>query len=254
MKKIYKLFTTILLVICSFAAHAQDVNILLKEAENLEYKFKETEALDKYKQVLVADGNNLKALIKTAELSAVIGARQTNKKDKQLYFQSALAFAQRALAVNANSDDANYVMAMASGKLTDVESENKKVVAYVKDVKQFADKALALNPNHAKANYTLGKWHLEMVNLSGFKKAAVKLFYGGLTDGKIELAITYFEKCKTLDQYFMLNYLDLAKAYIQDDKPPKAIEVLKQLVKLPLRTADDATLKEEGKKLLSDLQ
>jgi FimV-like protein len=52
----------------------------------------------------------------------------------------------------------------------------------------------------------------------------------------------------------MLNYLDLAKAYIQDDKPPKAIEVLKQLVKLPLRTADDAALKEEGKKLLSDLQ
>jgi tetratricopeptide (TPR) repeat protein len=165
----------------------------------------------------------------------------------QLYFQSALAFAQRALAVNANSDDANYVMAMASGKLTDVESENKKVVAYVKDVKMYADKALALNPNHAKANYTLGKWHLEMVNLSGFKKAAVKLFYGGLPDGKIELAITYFEKCKTLDQYFMLNYLDLAKAYIQDDKPPKAIEVLKQLVKLPLRTADDAALKEEGK-------
>jgi hypothetical protein len=80
MKKIYKLFTTILLVICSFASHAQDVNILLKEAENLEYKFKETEALDKYKQVLVADGNNLKALIKTAELSAAIGARQNNKK------------------------------------------------------------------------------------------------------------------------------------------------------------------------------
>ena len=100
----------------------------------------------------------------------------------------------------------------------------------------------------------MGKWHLEMVNLSGFKKAAVKLFYGGLPDGKIELAITYFEKCKTLDQYFMLNYLDLAKAYIQDDKPPKAIEILKQLVKLPLRTADDTALKEEGKKLLSDLQ
>ena len=75
-------------------------------------------------------------MIKTAELSAAIGARQNNKKDMQLYFQSALAFAQRALAVNANSDDANYVMAMASGKLTDVESENKKVVAYVKDVKQ----------------------------------------------------------------------------------------------------------------------
>jgi FimV-like protein len=249
-----KIITCLAFVLIAATSFAQDVNTMLKEAENLEYKFKETEALDKYKQVLVADGNNLKALIKSAELSAAVGARLPNKKDKQLYFQSSLAFAQRALAVNANSDDANYVMAVASGKLTDVESENKKIVAYVKDVKNFSDKALAINPKHAKANYTLGKWHVEMVNLSGIKKAAVKLFYGGLPDGKIELAIQYFEKCKQYDQYFMLNYLDLAKAYIDDNKPPKAIEILKQLVKLPLRTADDAALKEEGKKLLSELQ
>jgi FimV-like protein len=93
-----------------------------------------------------------------------------------------------------------------------------------------------------------------MVNLSGFKKAAVKLFYGGLPDGKIESAIAYFEKCRNLDPYFMLNYLDLAKAYVQDNKPPKAIEVLQKLVKLPIRTADDAAYKEEGKKMLTELQ
>lgn len=251
MKKIFFCFSLILLVAVSFA---QDINVMLKEAENLEYKFKENEALDKYKQVLVADGNNLKALVKCAEISAAIGARLPNKKDKQLYYQSSLAFAQRALTVNANSDDANYVMAVASGKLTDVESENKKIVAFVKDVKVYSDKAIAINSKHAKAHYTLGKWHLEMVNLSGLKKAAVKLFYGGLPDGKIELAIENFEKCKLFDQYFMLNYLDLAKAYIQDNKPPKAIEILKQMARLPLRTADDAALKEEGKKLLSELQ
>jgi hypothetical protein len=129
-----KIITCLAFVLIAATSFAQDVNTMLKEAENLEYKFKETEALDKYKQVLVADGNNLKALIKSAELSAAVGARLPNKKDKQLYFQSSLAFAQRALAVNANSDDANYVMAVASGKLTDVESENKKIVAYVKDV------------------------------------------------------------------------------------------------------------------------
>jgi FimV-like protein len=52
----------------------------------------------------------------------------------------------------------------------------------------------------------------------------------------------------------MLNCLDLAKAYVQDNKPPKAIDVLQKLVKLPLRTADDAALREEGKKMLTDLQ
>jgi FimV-like protein len=255
MKRLSKI---VFLVLIAFSYHltaySQDVNTMLKEAENLEYKLKEVEALDKYKQVLVAEGNNVKALVKAAELSAAIGARLPAKKDKQLYFQSSLAFAQRAIAVDANNVDANYVMAVASGKMTDVESENKKIVAYVKDIKVYADKALVINPNHAKANYTLGKWHFEMVNLSGFKKAAVKLFYGGLPDGKIESAIAYFEKCRNLDPYFMLNYLDLAKAYVQDNKPPKAIEVLQKLVKLPIRTADDAAYKEEGKKMLTELQ
>jgi hypothetical protein len=41
---------------------------------------------------------------------------------------------------------------------------------------------------------------------------------------------------------------------VQDNKPPKAIEVLQKLVKLPIRTADDAAYKEEGKKMLTELQ
>lgn len=255
MKRITRILFLITMVggLC-FTSIAQDVNVLLKEADNLEIKLKEIEALDKYKQILVIDAKNIKALVKASELSAAIGARLPAKKDKQLYFQSSLAFAQRAIGVNANDADANYVMAVASGKLTDVEKENKKVIAYVNDIKTYADKALAINPKHAKANYTLGKWHLEMVNLSGFKKTAVKLFYGGLPNATIENAILYMEKCRSYDAYFILNYLDLAKAYKQDNKPPKAIEVLQKLVKLPLRTADDANLKAEGLKMLDDLQ
>ncbi len=254
MKQIIKIIFIVFTCFQSEIAVAQDVNVMLKEAENLEYKLKEVEALDKYKQVLVEDGKNLKALVKSAELTAAIGARLPAKKDKQLYYQSALAFAQRAINVDATSADANYVVAVASGKLTDVETENKKIVAYVKDVKVYVDKALSINPNHAKANYTLGKWHLEMVNLAGYKKVAVKLLYGGLPNGTLESAILYMEKCRSIDQYFMLNCLDLAKAYVQNSKPPKAIEVLQKLVKLPLRTADDAAIKEEGKKMLTDLQ
>ena len=93
-----------------------------------------------------------------------------------------------------------------------------------------------------------------MVKLSGFKKAAVKLFYGGLPDGTLENAILYMEKCKLYDPYFVLNYWDLAKAYQQDNKPTKTIEVLQKLVKLPLRTLDDAGYKSEGQKLLTQLQ
>ena len=243
----------LLLVIASTPLFAQDVKVLFKEAENFEYQLKENEALEKYKQVISADPKNLPALIRASELTSLIGGRSSDKKSKQVLFEQAKNFADRALQINNGSADANYVRAMVAGKLTETESENKKIVAYVKETKDFADKAIAINPNHARANYVLGKWHVEMVNLSWPKKAAVKVFFGGMPDATIEEAIKYMERSRALDKYFVLNHLELAKAYKSDNKPAKAIEILKLLVKLPARTANDPALKAEGNKILQDL-
>ncbi len=244
----------ILLSLLATTIQAQDVTVFLKEADNLEKQQKEADALEKYKQVLLLNPTQFKSLVKSAELNVSLGNRQTDKNNKRLYYETALSFANRAFQSDSTQADASYVVAMAAGKMTDVETENKKIVAYVKDVKRYADKALSINPNHAKANYTLGKWHYEMANLSGIKKAAVKLFYGGLPEGSLEKAIQYMEKCKTLEPYFVNNYLDLAKAYKENRQPAPAIEILTKLVKLPTRTTDDVALKAEGGKLLESMQ
>lgn len=235
-------------------AGAQDINVLLKEADNLEKQLKEPEALDRYKQVLLQNPVQLKALVKAAELNVALGNRQTDKNSKRLYYETALSFANRAFMADSNQADASYAMSMASGKMTDVETENRKIVAYVKDVKKYADRALSINPNHARANYTLGKWHYEMANLSGVKKMAVKLFYGGLPEGNLDDAIMYMEKCRSLEPYFVSNYLDLAKAYKDNRRPAQVIEVLNRLVKLPTRSTDDIANKAEGAKLLESMQ
>ena len=93
-----------------------------------------------------------------------------------------------------------------------------------------------------------------MANLSGIKKVAVKLFYGGLPEGNLDDAIRYMEKCKSLEPYFVSNYLDLAKAYKDNRRPAEAMEVLNRLVKLPTRTTDDIAYKAEGSKLLASMQ
>ena len=249
-----KFLLSVLLSLAAITSQSQDINVLLKEADNLEKQQKETEALDKYKQILILQPGTLKAIVKAAELNASLSKRQTDQNGKRLYTESAYAFAKRAYNTDSTNADANYVMAMASGKMTDIETENKKIVAYVKDVKKYSDKALSINPNHAKANYTLGKWHYEMANLSGIKKIAVKLLYGGLPEGNLEAAIRYMEKCKMLEPYFVNNYLDLAKAYKDNRQPAQAIEVLNKLVKLPVRATEDLALKSEGAKLLESLQ
>lgn len=254
MKRGFQSYIFLCFLFCVQLCFAQDINILLKEASNLERVQKDIEALEKYKLVLSVEPTHIRALVRSAELSASIGGKQTDKNSKRLYYETALAYAKRAWQADSNQADAPYAMAMASGKMTDVETENKEVVSYVKDIRQYADKALLLNADHAKANYTMGKWHYEMVMLSGLKKAAVKLLYGGLPPGDLDKAIQYMEKCRTLDPYFVVNYLDLAKAYKESRQPAKAIEVLNKLVKLPTRTGNDAALKAEGAKLLESMQ
>jgi hypothetical protein len=233
---------------------AQDVAVLLKEASNFERLLKDDQALEKYNSVLAADPSNLQALVRSSEICSALGARQADKNARQVFYDKANDFAVKALGVDSNNADANYVRAVVAGKLTEVETDNKKLVADIKDIKTYADKALAINPNHARANYILGRWHYQMITMPWTKKAAMKVLFGRMPEATIENAFKYMEKCRTLEPYYVLNFLDLAKAYKYDNQPSKAIEVLNQLVKLPTRTADDVALKAEGKKLLSEMQ
>jgi len=235
-------------------AGAQDIAVLLKMAQNYERDLKEPEALEQYKLVLANDPNNIKALVKTAELNCAIGGRLENKTDKRLQFESALSFAKRALLVDNNNADANCAVAMVSGKLTEVETDNKKIVAFVRDVKVYANKALTINPNHAKANFIEGRWHYEMVTLNTLKRAAAKVLYGGLPEASLDSAMAYLEKSKQLDQYAVITYCYLNKAYKEDNKPTKQIDLLSRMVKLPTRTVNDVAMKEEAAKELANLQ
>jgi len=238
-----------------FAQAQTNLTDQLQQATALLKQFKEPEALSIYQQIAAQQDTNMAVLVKCVELNCSIGSRQEDKATKATYFNTAKQYADKALVVNSNSADALYAQALTYAKLSSIEDENKKIIEDVKQMKFYADKAVAANPNNAMANYIEGKWHYEMLALNWFKKAALKAFYGkGLATPDIDSAITYMEKCRALSPYFVQNYFDLAKAYGLKNRPAQEMDILNKMVKLPTRTADDAALKEEGRKLLSDLQ
>ncbi len=251
---IKRIFVTVFVFFAGYCVYAQDADLLLKEALDLEHQLQEPAALEKYKQVAAMQPKNIPVLVKCAELCCSIGGRQADKIAVRNFFDLAETYAQQAFETDSNNADANYAKALVNGKFTGIETDNKKTVSLVRDIYSYAAKALYINPNHARTNYILGKWHFEMTDLAWYKKVAVKAFYGALPEAEIDSAIKYMEKCRALDPYFVLNYLDLAKAYRYNDEPAKAIDVLNKLIRLPNRTADDASLKEEGKQLLEKLQ
>ncbi len=245
------LLVTILLAKISFS---QDVDVLLKQANNFDKQVKEAEAIEKYKEVLAIAPNNFKALYRLTELNAAIGSRQVKDKDKVPFFQSAYDYAQQAYKSDSTNADAFYLLSLTSWKKSLVEEKNKEEVEFLRNWKEYAEKAITINPKHAKATFLLGKWNLDLSKASILKKAAAKTIYGGISKWDIETAIKFFEQAKTFDQYFVQNYYELAKAYEYNNQPTQQIETLNRLVKLPVRTGDDAAWKAEGKKMLEQMK
>lgn len=249
-----RLVSVLVMLIYAGSTVAQDPASLMEEGRKLELKLKDEEAIEKYKKAIFIQPSNIKGIVKCAELSAAIGSRQENSEKKTELYQQAKRFADAAMKLDSNNAEANYIMAVVLGKLTEVEKKNDVVVSYVKAIRFFAEKAVKLNPEMGKAWHVLGRWHLEVLRLNAVKKAALKLIYGGVGDADIQLAIQYMEKCKTLEPYYCLNFFDLARAYEYDRKYEKSISLLEQLAKLPTRRQEDVIVKAQGAALLQKLQ
>lgn len=231
----------------------QTADEMIDQAKTLEKQMKEAPALSLYKDVLKIQPDNLTALIAASEICSREGYRTTDKEERLKDYADAKSYAEQAIRLAPENADANYVMAMAMGRQALIAGAKEKVTA-AREVKRYAELAIKFNPNYAKAYYILGKWNVEMLNLSTLEKTAAKLLFGGLPEGSLPVAIDNYEKCRKLDPSIVLNYLDLAKAYKQNDEQDKCIEVLKKAVGLRNVYLDDVNYKAECKKMLDELQ
>jgi tetratricopeptide (TPR) repeat protein len=240
-----------LLLILPFDNKAQDLNALLKEAQQLESSFKDAEALQKYLDVLRYQPNNITALAKASELYSILGKHQVSKDKQKEYYKNARAYAQKALQVSPNNSEANVVMALAMGRMAMINSGDEKIKA-VKDVKAYAEKAVQFDPNNFKGYHVLGKWYYEVSDLNAVEKWLVKVAYESLPKATLDDAIRNYEKSRQLNPGFLLNYLELARAYHRKDNDKKAVELLEIMMKLPNKIGDDANIKKKGKRLIEE--
>jgi tetratricopeptide (TPR) repeat protein len=224
---------------------------LVALAERQEAQLNETAAFETFRQALRINPNNYQALWKSSELCSRIGKRQPKKEHQQEWYRAGRAYSQKAIQLNPSGADGYYTMAVATGRLAMSQSGREKVNS-VKEIRSNVERALSLNPNHARAWHVLGKWHYEVSNLGMFEKAALRIVYGGLPSASLKESIRCYERARAIEPEFALNFLELAKAYHQNDQNEKALECLRRLQTLSNRTGDDAHIKSEGAKLLKE--
>jgi len=240
----------IFIFLCSLPNFAQDAATFIKEAEHLEALPNEKGAFEKFKLALVHDPGNVYVLTKCSELCSRIGNRETNTDNRDAYYAAAISYSKKALALAPQNDEANVSMAIALGRIALLKSGKEKITA-VKDIKHYADFAIKYNRQNFKAWHVLGKWNYEVSNLNAIERAAIKVFYGGLPDASFKKAIEAYDMAKKIKPDFVLNYLELAKAYHKNNQKDMAIANLKALLLLPNKTEDDARIKTEARNLLA---
>ncbi|RYF85697.1 MAG: tetratricopeptide repeat protein [Chitinophagaceae bacterium] len=113
-------------------------------------------------------------------------------------------------------------------------------------IKKHVDVAIKSNPNNYLAWHILGRWNYEISNVSAVERAGAKLFYGGVPHGTLANAIMYFEKARSLEPLFILNYLSLADAYHKNGQIDKAIAILGNVQQIAATTEDDAQHKADA--------
>lgn len=230
---------------------AQDVNSIVKEAEKLESIPDEIAAFHKFREVLKIQPLHMNALIKCSELCSRIGKRQTIDQVREDYYSAAKTYAGIALKINPNNSEANSAMAMVLGRGS-MARTGKEKIENAKEVKKYVDLALKNDPQNFKAWHILGRWHYEINNLNILERAAVKVLYGGIPQASLKESIIAFEKARSIEPRFILNYFEMARAYKQQDKKAKAISYLNFMLTLPNQTEDDPVIKEQGLKLLKE--
>jgi len=142
-------------------------------------------------------------------------------------------------------------MSLAYGRMA-LLLTGKEKVAYVRDIKTYAERAVSYNPKNFKALHVLGKWHYEVTSLNAVEKAGLKVFYGGLPKASYDSSLYFYQRAAALSTSFVLNYLEMAKVYYKMKNKTKAIEMLKQAIKLPDATSEDALVKKEAAALLKE--
>ena len=237
----------------AFIAMAQDINSLIKEADKLEDVPNELAAFNKFKEVLKMQPNHVYSLSKASQLGSRIGSREINTKSRDAWYAVALSYANKAVSIAPLNDEANVSLAMVLGKSSLTKSAREKLKS-AKEIKKRIDIALKSNPTNYLAWHILGRWNYEISSISSVERTAASIFFGGIPSASMKNAIMYFEKTRTLMPYFILNYIELAKAYHKDGQVSKAIALMNTIQAFPVNTEDDAKLKIEGLKMIRDWQ
>jgi tetratricopeptide (TPR) repeat protein len=225
----------------------------LRQAASLQSKYKDSEALAEYQAALKLSPQHYESLWRAAVLSVSIGNRYSDETRKKAYFEAAHQYADRALALQPEGGESNYVMALALFSEAGLISARDRLRLF-KQLRSHVFLAAERRPDLPEAWQLLGRWYYRVAHYNVLEKTFSRIFLGGYPQGATsKKAVDALEKAHQLDPSRIQYYYDLARIYKYQGKRRRAIAVLQEAIKLPTYTSEDLTVNRLCQQLLPPL-
>ena len=154
------------LALASTGMGAESAEELIQKGDVFYDKLQAAEALKFYLPAEKLDPNNVRLLVRIARQYRHLMSDATKASEKQQLGNTAVDYAQRAVALAPNDPETQLALAISYGKMLPLE-ETKQQIATSRLIKIAADKVIALDPNNDLAWQVLGRWYLGLADIGG---------------------------------------------------------------------------------------
>ncbi|MBA3260384.1 MAG: hypothetical protein H0T68_13080 [Gemmatimonadales bacterium] len=170
--------------------------------------------------------------------------------ERDSLFARAEALARRAVAADSGRAEGHFALAAAVGRAS-LTMGKKDRIRRAPVIRDEARRAIALDPRHDGAYHVLGRWHTEIMRLSGFSRFFARSFLGAgiFKEASWDSATTNLEKAVELDPGRIYHRLELAEVYAHRKRYDEARAHLAEVEALPRRELRDSAYQVEAQGL-----
>lgn len=170
--------------------------------------------------------------------------------ERELYI--GFDFAQKALAADSTSADANGYYGILIGRVGEIEGTRQKIINSY-DVAKYTLRAIELDPKNDSWQHVMGRWHYTLAELSWIERQVATLIYGALPEASFDEAEQFFAHAADLAPDDIRHFLWLGKTQLEIDKESAARASLEQAINLVSQSDSDDIMQDEARDLLEDL-
>jgi tetratricopeptide (TPR) repeat protein len=211
-------------------------------------------ALRHYETAVARDSSDYEANWRAAMVLVDLGQQtpdSVRSARRDSLYAAGESYARRAVATDSGKADGHFALAVAVGRASLTKGKQERV-RRAAEIRNEALRATAIDSSHAGAYHVLGRWHAEVMRLSGISRLMAKTVLGGGVLGKASWpeAIDNLERAVRLAPSRIYHRLELAAVYADRKRYAEARAELQKVDSLPAIHFMDLTYKKEAALLL----